>query len=88
MAGVLIGAIYSMTAQAGPEYTLLAFFVVVLAGLGAVEGVLIAGLFLGILQTLVTVYIGADYTLGVVFVALFAVLLVSPQGLLRRGLSV
>lgn len=88
MAGVLIGAIYSMTAQVGPEYTLLAFFVVVLAGLGAVEGILVAGLFLGILQALVTVYIGADYTLGVVFVVLFAVLLVSPQGLLRRGLRV
>ena len=41
MAGVLIGSIYSITAQDGPEYTLLAFFVVVLAGLGSVGGVLI-----------------------------------------------
>lgn len=87
MAGVLIGAIYSITAQVGPQYTLLAFFVVVLAGLGSVGGVLIAGLFLGILQALVTVYVGADYTLAVVFVVLFAVLLVSPRGLLRRGLA-
>lgn len=87
MAGVLIGAIYSMTAQVGPQYTLLAFFVVVLAGLGSVEGVLIAGLFLGILQALVAVYVGADYTLGIVFLVLFAVLLISPRGLLRRGLS-
>ncbi|MGH7159433.1 MAG: branched-chain amino acid ABC transporter permease [Acetobacteraceae bacterium] len=87
MAGVLIGAIYSITAQVGPEYTLLAFFVVVLAGLGSVGGVLIAGLFLGILQALVTVYVGADYTLAVVFVVLFAVLLISPRGLLRRGLA-
>ena len=50
-------------------------------------GVLVAGLFLGILQALVTVYVGADYTLAIVFGVLFAVLLVSPQGLLRRGLS-
>lgn len=87
MAGVLIGAIYSMTAQAGPEYTLLAFFVVVLGGLGSIGGVLIAGLFLGVLQALVTVYVDADYTLAVVFVVLFAVLLISPRGILRRGLS-
>ncbi len=87
MAGVLIGAIYSVTAQAGPQYTILAFFVVVLAGLGSIEGVLIAGLFLGVLQALVAVYVGADYTLAVVFLVLFAVLVISPRGLLRRGLS-
>jgi branched-chain amino acid transport system permease protein len=87
MAGVIIGAIYSITAQVGPQYTLLAFFVVVLAGLGSVGGVLIAGLFLGVLQAIVTVYIGANYTLAVVFGVLFAVLLVSPRGLLRRGLA-
>lgn len=87
MAGVLIGAIYSMTAQVGPQYSLLAFFVVVLAGLGSIGGVLVAGLFLGVLQALVTVYVGADYTLAVVFGVLFAVLLISPKGVLRRGMA-
>ncbi len=87
MAGVLIGAIYSVTAQVGPQYTLLAFFVVVLAGLGSIGGVLLAGLLLGVLQAVVTVYVGADYTLAVVFGVLFAVLLISPRGLLRRGLA-
>jgi len=87
MAGVLIGAIYTFTAQSGPQYSLLAFFVVVLAGLGSIGGLLVAGLFLGMLQALVTVYIGADYTLAIVFGVLFVVLLVSPQGVLRRGLA-
>jgi branched-chain amino acid transport system permease protein len=85
MAGVLIGGIYSITAQDGPRYTLLAFFVVVLAGLGSVGGVLAAGLLLGILQSLVTVYISADYTLAIVFAVLFVILIVSPRGILRRG---
>jgi branched-chain amino acid transport system permease protein len=85
MAGVLIGGIYSITAQDGPLYTLLAFFVVVLAGLGSIGGVLVAGLLLGVLQALVTVYISADYTLAVVFGVLFLTLVVSPRGLLRRG---
>jgi branched-chain amino acid transport system permease protein len=88
MAGVIIGAIYSMTAQDGPQYALLAFIVVVLAGHGSVGGVLVAGLFLGVLQALVTVYVGADYTLAIVFGVLFLALLLFPRGVLRRGLSV
>ena len=87
MAGVLIGSIYAVTAQVGPQYALLAFFVVVLAGLGSVLGVLVAGLFLGILQAIVTVYVGASYTLAIVFGVLFLTLLISPRGILRRGLA-
>jgi branched-chain amino acid transport system permease protein len=85
MSGVLIGGIYSITAQDGPQYTLLAFFVVVLAGLGSIGGVLVAGLLLGILQALVTVYVSADYTRAIVFGVLFLTLVISPRGLLRRG---
>jgi branched-chain amino acid transport system permease protein len=87
MAGVLIGAIYAVTAQIGPQYALLAFFVVVLAGLGSVVGVLVAGLILGVLQALVTIYVGPSYTLAVVFLVLFLTLLVSPRGILRRGMT-
>ncbi len=82
-AGMLIGAVYSMTPQLGLRYTLFAFFVVVLAGLGSVLGVLAAGLFLGVLQALTTTYIGADYTLMTVFVVLFVILLAMPQGVSR-----
>jgi branched-chain amino acid transport system permease protein len=85
MAGVLIGAIYAVTAQIGLQYALLAFFVVVLAGLGSVLGVLVAGLVLGVMQALVTIYIGPSYTLGVVFLVLFLTLLVAPRGILGRG---
>jgi branched-chain amino acid transport system permease protein len=88
MAGVLIGAIYAVTAQVGPQYALLAFFVVVVAGLGSVLGVFVAGLLLGLIQAVVTVYIGPSYTLGIVFGVLFVILLVSPRGILGRGMAV
>jgi branched-chain amino acid transport system permease protein len=52
-----------------------------------VLGVLVAGLLLGVLQALVTVYVGASYTLGVVFAVLFLTLIVSPRGILRRGMA-
>jgi branched-chain amino acid transport system permease protein len=87
MAGALLGAIYAMTPEVGLRYTLFAFFVVVLAGLGSVVGVLAAGLFLGVLQSVVTTYVGANYTLMVVFAVLFVALLLFPQGISRRGLA-
>jgi branched-chain amino acid transport system permease protein len=87
VAGALLGAIYAMTPEVGLRYTLFAFFVVVLAGLGSVVGVLAAGLFLGVLQSVVTTYVGADYTLMVVFAVLFIALLLFPQGISRRGLA-
>jgi branched-chain amino acid transport system permease protein len=87
MAGALLGAIYAMTPEVGLRYTLFAFFVVVLAGLGSVVGVMAAGLFLGVLQSVVTTYVGADYTLMVVFAVLFVALLLFPQGISRRGLA-
>lgn len=84
-AGVLMAAIYSVTPEVGLRYTLFAFFVAVLAGLGSVGGVLVAALFLGMMEALVAVYLGGSYTHLVVFAALYLVLLLSPQGILRRG---
>src|SRR5699024_6958910 len=85
MAGVLVGAVYSTNPEVGLRYTLLAYFVVVLAGLGSVLGVLASGLILGILQAFVTIYVGANYTLMTVFLALFFILLLFPNGLARRA---
>ncbi len=85
-AGVLIAAIFSVNPDVGLKYTLFAFFVAVLAGLGSVGGVLVAGLFLGVIESMVATYGGASYSHLVVFGALYAVLLLSPQGILRRGM--
>jgi len=86
MAGVLMGAIYSVNPEVGLRYTLFAFFVAVLAGLGSVGGALIAALLLGVVEAYVATYIGASYALLAIFTLLFLVLLVSPRGILRRGL--
>ena len=86
--GVLMAAIYSVTPEVGVRYTLFAFFVVVLAGLGSLPGVFAAGLFLGLLEALVAVYVGGNYTFLAVFATLYLVLLVSPTGILRRGATV
>jgi branched-chain amino acid transport system permease protein len=86
MSGVLIGALFSIHASMGAKYSTLAFFVVVLAGMGYVPGVIIAALLLGLLQSFVGVYIGGRYTLVALFMVMYGVLLITPKGILRRGI--
>lgn len=85
MAGVLIGVIYTVTPQMGVQYTIFAFFIAVLAGLGYVPGVLLAAVLLGLIQAFVAVYISAAYSLLIVFLSLYLILLVAPRGILNRG---
>lgn len=85
-AGVLVATVYAVNPDVGVRYTLFAFFVAVLAGLGSVGGVLAAGLALGLVEAMVGIYIGARYSLLVVFATLFAVLVVAPKGILGRGI--
>lgn len=85
MTGVLIGTILSTSAKMGPEYTIFAFFVVVLAGMGYLAGVPAAAFLLGIIQSLFLIYLDPGYTLLAVFAMLYLILLVSPTGLFRKG---
>jgi len=86
MSGILIGALFSIHAAMGVKYCTMAFFVVVLAGMGYVPGVIIAGLILGLLQSFVGVYIGGRYNLLALFMVMYGVLLITPKGILRRGI--
>ena len=81
----MIATIFSMTPMEGGRYTVLAFFIVVLAGMGYLPGVPWAALLLGLLQSIFIVYLSASYTLLAVFVFLYIILLISPKGLFGKG---
>jgi branched-chain amino acid transport system permease protein len=85
MSGVLIGCIFSISAQMGSQYTVFSFFVVVLAGMGYLSGVPWAAFLLGVVQSLFLIYFYPGWTLLAVFGILYAVLLVSPKGLFGKG---
>lgn len=85
MTGVLIGCILSVSAQMGPDYTIVAFFVVVLAGMGYLAGVPWAAFLLGMVQSFFLIYLNPGYTLLAVFAILFSILLISPRGLFAKG---
>ncbi len=60
------------------------FCVVVLAGLGSMSGTLVAGLILGITESIVLMMLGASWAPAVSFGLLLLVLGIRPQGLFGR----
>jgi branched-chain amino acid transport system permease protein len=82
IAGVLIGIVFnSVQFMMGEPLLLRAFVVVVLGGLGSIPGALVAGLLIGLIQTLTVAYLSAGLADALVFSTLFLVLLVRPTGL-------
>jgi branched-chain amino acid transport system permease protein len=60
------------------------FCVTVLAGLGSMPGTLVAGLLLGVSESIVLTMFGASWAPAVAFGLLLVVLGVRPQGLFNR----
>ena len=80
--GTLSGLVFSFTPSSGAAFLLNSFAVVVLGGLGNVLGTLIAGIAMGVLQSLGGVLLGDGYRDLVALLLFLAVLMVRPQGLL------
>ena len=80
-AGVLIGiAFNAVHFLMGEPYMLRAFVVIVLGGLGSIMGALVAGLLLGLVQTLTIAYVSSGLSDAIIFSILFATLLLRPTG--------
>jgi branched-chain amino acid transport system permease protein len=87
VAGGLISTMQAITPTAGEPYTLQAFVVVVLGGLGRVSATVAGGLIFGLVETLGQTMIpglGAGWANAIAFAMLVLVLAVRPQGLLGR----
>ena len=87
VAGGLISTIQAITPTAGEPYTLQAFVVVVLGGLGRVGATVVGGLVFGLVETLGQTMVpglGAGWANAIAFAILVLVLVVRPQGLMGR----
>ncbi|MGY9010330.1 MAG: branched-chain amino acid ABC transporter permease [Rhodobacterales bacterium] len=81
-AGCLISVAYgTVTPFLGSNLLLVSFVVLVLAGIGSVRGAMICGLFVGVIETVTAGLISAQTKEAVLFIILFIVLLVKPQGI-------
>lgn len=80
-AGGLLLPIFLAYPTVGQDPIRKAFAVVILGGLGNVQGAFLAGLILGVAGSLVTGYIGSGLEAILVFIVLIVLLLIKPTGL-------
>ena len=81
MAGGLLLPAFYLYPEVGGQFTLKSFVIVVLGGMGSVEGAAIAGLVLGVIESLTSLYWGNEWALVVDFALFLLVLSVKPTGL-------
>ena len=86
-AGIVIGIILPFSPADESMWTLNAFVVVVLGGIGSPAGALIGGLLLGLASTLTAQYVGPAFPNVTMFMLLVLMLLVRPNGLLGNAFS-
>lgn len=85
LGGVLASVYYgNVSAQQGTSLLIYAFIVTVIGGLGSLTGAAIASVLIAVLQQLANFYLGGTGDL-IIVLALAAVLLVRPSGLLGRA---
>jgi branched-chain amino acid transport system permease protein len=84
VAGCMMILLVDVTPVLGPAYTLLAFVIVIVGGLGSMGGALLGGVLIGLSEALAGLFIQPSAKSMISFALLILVLLFRPQGLLGR----
>jgi len=84
MSGALYGTVSQVNPYIGATLTAKSFAISIIGGLDSPLGVIVGGLFLGIVESLTTLYVGPTYADVASFGILVLVLIVRPSGLLGR----
>jgi branched-chain amino acid transport system permease protein len=84
VAGCAMVLLVDVTPGLGPYYTLLAFVIVIVGGLGSMGGALLGGVLIGVSEALAGLFIAPSAKSMFSFGLLILVLLLRPQGLLGR----
>jgi branched-chain amino acid transport system permease protein len=84
IAGCAMALLVDVTPPLGPYYTLLAFVIVIVGGLGSMTGALLGGVLIGLSEALAGLFITPSAKSMFSFALLILVLLLRPQGLLGK----
>jgi branched-chain amino acid transport system permease protein len=86
VAGCIMLPLYSTFPTVGLNFVLIAYVIVVLGGMGSMEGALLGGICIGIVQALSGYYVAPAYGQMFYFLLFLLVMLFRPNGLLgQRG---
>jgi branched-chain amino acid transport system permease protein len=81
VAGVLILPFFAASPTVGLLFTLQAFIVIVLGGLGSVPGALLAGFIVGVAESLGALFLTGSLKVVVTFVLFIAIICLKPSGI-------
>jgi branched-chain amino acid transport system permease protein len=84
MAGAMLGPILVLTPFAGTSVIVKAFAIVIIGGFGNVEGTIIAGLLVGLIESFTTQFVNPGLIDIVVFSLLLLMLALRPTGLIAE----
>lgn len=85
VAGSLIAVFCPVEVGMGLPYTIIAFCVVVLGGMGHLPGALWGGLILGVTGSLCTALLTPGWSMAITFFLLYLVLVLRPKGITGKG---
>jgi branched-subunit amino acid ABC-type transport system permease component len=85
VAGPLLVSILYVNPHVGALFTLKAFVIVIVGGLGSFRGALIGALVVGLAESLAVTWLSASIAATVPFAILILILLTKPQGLMSRA---
>ena len=86
VAGCILTVLVDLTPALGPAYTLLAFVIVIIGGLGSLTGALLGGVLIGVSEALAGLFITPSAKSMFSFALLILVLIFRPRGLLGNKL--
>lgn len=83
--GTLVSMFFTINASMGVVFTMKALIVVIMGGVGNLMGCLVAGLLLGLTESLVATFVSPGLTLAVTFGLFLLVLIIRPTGMFGKA---
>ncbi len=88
IAGVLVGMAFNyVNNQMGLPMGLKGLAIIIMGGMGSVNGAMVGGLILGLSETFMVAYGDSGYRDAIAFIAIIVILLIRPQGLFGQALN-
>ena len=84
LAACMMMPLFSVFPTVGLNFVLIAFVIVVIGGMGSIEGALLGGICIGVVQSLSSYYIAPAYGQMFFFILFLLVMVFRPAGLLGR----